>query len=315
MAGEREQGEDMTEHDTRAMQVKLATQMHRRYCPMIHPQADGHSVHECFDRARWMSDAAFIVMHLLPAMTRELVIPTQQATREAVAREIEAELVCCDLYEQVDGYLEAHPEDIEVNYRELARRAGADYHSICHWGGYAAAIAREGRKRPCVANGGSRPCEPNYFCPTSGEVESPCHGGFDTCCNRPEGHRAAPSSPVQEVDGFHNSERLTDRRWGERYVTGAGQSLWVHKRVDCKGPWCVIHAWPPHLDRRLWKTYWRSDTRVMELVCLHGVGHPSPTHIDRTGVDSLHGCDGCCEVIKRGEADVRAAGSTRSAAE
>lgn len=29
-----------------------------------------------------------------------------------------------------------------------------------------------------------------YFCPTSGEVESLTHGGFDTCCDRPTLHRS-----------------------------------------------------------------------------------------------------------------------------
>ncbi|MDJ0342226.1 hypothetical protein QMK19_03370 [Streptomyces sp. H10-C2] len=29
-----------------------------------------------------------------------------------------------------------------------------------------------------------------YFCPTSGDVESPIHGGFDTCCDRPDLHRS-----------------------------------------------------------------------------------------------------------------------------
>lgn len=30
-----------------------------------------------------------------------------------------------------------------------------------------------------------------YFCPTSGDVEDPRHGGFDVCCDRPDLHRPA----------------------------------------------------------------------------------------------------------------------------
>lgn len=30
--------------------------------------------------------------------------------------------------------------------------------------------------------------QPIYFCPTSMEFESPCHGGFDTCCAMPVLH-------------------------------------------------------------------------------------------------------------------------------
>lgn len=28
-----------------------------------------------------------------------------------------------------------------------------------------------------------------YFCPTAGETESDCHGGFDVCCDRPDLHQ------------------------------------------------------------------------------------------------------------------------------
>lgn len=34
-------------------------------------------------------------------------------------------------------------------------------------------------------------CKPGatlYYCPTAGEVESDCHGGFDVCCSHPEQH-------------------------------------------------------------------------------------------------------------------------------
>ncbi|MFF9118327.1 hypothetical protein ACF09Y_22455 [Streptomyces massasporeus] len=37
-------------------------------------------------------------------------------------------------------------------------------------------------------------CKPGastYHCPTSGQTESDCHGGFDTCCDRPDLHQAA----------------------------------------------------------------------------------------------------------------------------
>lgn len=40
-----------------------------------------------------------------------------------------------------------------------------------------------------------------YFCPTSGEVESPCHGGFDVCCDKPELHRAVIGTAPIIADG------------------------------------------------------------------------------------------------------------------
>lgn len=32
-----------------------------------------------------------------------------------------------------------------------------------------------------------------YYCPTSGDMESPVHGGFDTCCDRPDLHQPVTS--------------------------------------------------------------------------------------------------------------------------
>jgi hypothetical protein len=96
----------------------------------------------------------------------------------------------------------------------------------------------------------------------------------------------------------------------------------VHPRTACAGRGlpCVIHS-PSEHHMREWPLNWRSDTRVMERVCPHGVGHPDPDHM--TYVRSLtpehlcpdqqrpydtarlciyphlesqgiHGCDGCC---------------------
>lgn len=38
-----------------------------------------------------------------------------------------------------------------------------------------------------------------YFCPTSGDVESSIHGGFDTCCDRPDLHRPV-ATPLNAPD-------------------------------------------------------------------------------------------------------------------
>lgn len=60
--------------------------------------------------------------------------------REKVAYRIEAELVCCDLYEQLNNS-DFSPH---VLPRDAAGILGLDYHSICHWGGFAADVARSG---------------------------------------------------------------------------------------------------------------------------------------------------------------------------
>lgn len=52
-------------------------------------------------------------------------------------------------------------------------------------------------------------CKPGatvYYCPTSGETESDCHGGFDQCCDRPDLHR-----PVSTVLRDHLAAGLLAR--------------------------------------------------------------------------------------------------------
>ena len=121
--------------------------------------------------------------------------------RDKIAYHITAELVCCDIYERLErAYLAMVPDKRErITPRDLADRLGMHFHHLCYYGAWAASLAKEGpkgdprgREKPCVVNGGQRPCEPIYWCPTTGEYESPCHGGFDVCCRRPEMHRGKP---------------------------------------------------------------------------------------------------------------------------
>lgn len=52
-------------------------------------------------------------------------------------------------------------------------------------------------------------CKPGatvYYCPTSGDTESDCHGGFDQCCDRPDLHR-----PVSTVLRDHLAAALIAR--------------------------------------------------------------------------------------------------------
>jgi len=59
-----------------------------------------------------------------------------------------------------------------------------------------------------------------------------------------------------------------------------------------------MHGWP--LSRR--------ETRLLEAICKHGIGHPIPESIEwmdqhgpagAKGTWSVHGCDGCCRKIKQ----------------
>jgi hypothetical protein len=55
-------------------------------------------------------------------------------------------------------------------------------------------------------------CKPGatvYYCPTSGETESDCHGGFDQCCDRPDLHRPVSTAWTPPPPGDRR-EQLPD---------------------------------------------------------------------------------------------------------
>jgi len=59
--------------------------------------------------------------------------------RERIANRILGELVCCDIYEQIAATgVVARPRDIAV-------MLDLTYHSTCYYGGWAAALARQGQ--------------------------------------------------------------------------------------------------------------------------------------------------------------------------
>lgn len=75
-------------------------------------------------------------------------------------------------------------------------------------------------------------------------------------------------------------------------------TLRTHSPDQCAGQHCCIHN-PSDHHMREWPFNWREDTKVMERICPHGVGHPDPddaAHNVRIGKEykTVHGCDGCC---------------------
>ena len=79
----------------------------------------------------------------------------------------------------------------------------------------------------------------------------------------------------------------------EPYKTGTGQWIIVHPQGNCAAHPCPIHN-PSQHHMRDWPTHWRTDRRIMERICPHGVGHPDPDC--RYVMESnVHGCDGCCQ--------------------
>lgn len=78
-----------------------------------------------------------------------------------------------------------------------------------------------------------------------------------------------------------------------------GQNLYrLHDPAECAGRACVIHH-PSDHHMRGFKLLWRSDRRIFERMCEHGVGHPDPDdlawHVSQGREhEGVHGCDGCC---------------------
>lgn len=76
---------------------------------------------------------------------RNVAVQTlEMIVRGEVARDIRSELVCCDIYGQIDAIWKADPDPDAGRTAMAALMQGPDYHAICHWGGYAARIAERG---------------------------------------------------------------------------------------------------------------------------------------------------------------------------
>lgn len=116
-------------------------------------------------------------------------------------------------------------------------------------------------------------------------------------CYRDAGH---VDNHLESPTGFmwpNTTEKVTVPNWGEEYISGTGQVVHVHRREDCvispEAPWCVIHK-PLPGPWSTWRTHWRSDRRIMERICPHGIGHPAAEYyLYATRPHLDHGCDMC----------------------
>lgn len=125
-------------------------------------------------------------------------------------------------------------------------------------------------------------------------------------CKRHYTHLNAPISTIgKSVNprGFSDVEVIEmlmhDRM--ETFVDGNGAEVKVHPEGTCAGQNCAIHNPSNHALKDA-PLAWRADRKMMERVCVHGVGHPDPDDVSYNvvalGADeavySMHGCDGCC---------------------
>jgi hypothetical protein len=78
--------------------------------------------------------------------------------------------------------------------------------------------------------------------------------------------------------------------------------LKAHNPWDCDGALCDVHDRRGEEPWASWPLNWREDYGFMEVVCPHGVGHPTPAQAafwrrvlpKRYDDLMLHGCDDCC---------------------
>ncbi|MEU9310907.1 hypothetical protein [Streptomyces sp. NPDC048256] len=105
--------------------------------------------------------------------------------------------------------------DAETALRTEAKRLTCEFNDsdILHEDGPAATVATWKRAADLLRRLAAEPaadtpdqtqdghvCKPGastYFCPTSGQTESDCHGGFDQCCDRPDLHTPAVGGAQQ----------------------------------------------------------------------------------------------------------------------
>jgi hypothetical protein len=61
---------------------------------------------------------------------------------------------------------------------------------------------------PAAPDDGQHVCKPGasvFYCPTAGETESDCHGGFDVCCGRPDLHQQLVPCGLAVLKRPHNA--------------------------------------------------------------------------------------------------------------
>jgi len=123
---------------TLKVQMKIAELLHDIGC------ADKPTTHEederdkCLDWPTYVKDSAFFLGKLMPSIITEMFPAVRADERDKVRYHIEAELVCCDLYEQIVA------TDLMARPRDVAAMLGLTYHPICYYGGWAAALAAGG---------------------------------------------------------------------------------------------------------------------------------------------------------------------------
>lgn len=78
-----------------------------------------------------------------------------------------------------------------------------------------------------------------------------------------------------------------------------GLRLMHHDISECVGRLCDVHNRRGSGAQAEWPLLWREDRAIMEVICSHGIGHPTPAQVTffeerDLSAHAIHGCDGCC---------------------
>lgn len=114
-----------------------------------------------------------------------------------------------------------------------------------------------------------------------------------------------PSADSDEWDWDKEAaelDRLDRLAYPSRYLV---PGIITHDDSQCAGEYCSVHNPSEHplADAPL---HWRADRRLMERICVHGVGHPDPDDLAYRRLsdelaDGVHACDGCCREVSSDE--------------
>lgn len=136
---------------TSKTQRKVAELLHDIGCadkPTTHLEDERD---RCLDWPKYLVDSAFFLAKLMQPISTEMFPAVRADERDRVAYHIVAELVCCDIHARLEA------EAARGHWDETTRqwvmpqawkdlKTSHDYHDICHFGGWAASLAKEGPK-------------------------------------------------------------------------------------------------------------------------------------------------------------------------
>jgi len=81
------------------------------------------------------------------------------------------------------------------------------------------------------------------------------------------------------------------------------RNLRTHVPEECADHPCAIHNHPSNHPLKDAPLNWRTDRKLLERICEHGIGHPDADAIDYLStvigfkaaqLEGIHGCCGCC---------------------